>query len=208
PIIGDKLDVRVAGEWTKRDGYTFNETTDKSIDGRDLWSSRVTIGFHPIERLHANLVWEHFSEDDDRMRSAKQLCKKDTGPASIDGYDLTSPTLSPFYRNTLSQGCLPTSLYSPDAFQTPNGTAIPFVEVGQYITPWGSTPGSFLLKSIDPYASITQPMDLRKIQSAITPTYKARNDTVEFNADFAVTPALTLTSQTGYGRDQLNSTED
>ncbi len=80
PIIGDKLDVRVAGEWTKRDGYTFNEITDKAIDGRDLWSSRVTVGLHPIERLHANLVWEHFSEDDDRMRTAKQLCKKDHGP--------------------------------------------------------------------------------------------------------------------------------
>src|SRR6185312_17071488 len=85
PILGDKLGVRMAGEWTKRDGYTYNETTDKSIDGRDLWSSRVTIRFHPIERLHANHVWEHFSEDDDRMRTAKQLCKKDPGPDSVDG---------------------------------------------------------------------------------------------------------------------------
>ena len=77
PIMGDKLDIRVAGEWTKRDGYSFNETTDKPVDGRDLWSGRTTVGFHPIERLHAYAVWEHFDEDDDRMRSAKQLCKKD-----------------------------------------------------------------------------------------------------------------------------------
>ncbi len=55
PIIGDKLDVRFAGEWTKRDGYSFNETTDKSVDGRDLWSGRVTVGFKPIERLQ--VVW-------------------------------------------------------------------------------------------------------------------------------------------------------
>jgi iron complex outermembrane recepter protein len=51
PIVSDKLDIRAAGEWTKRDGYSFNSTTDKPIDGRDLWSSRATIGFHPIERL-------------------------------------------------------------------------------------------------------------------------------------------------------------
>ncbi len=41
PIVGDKLDVRVAGEWTKRDGYTFNEQTQQSVDGRDLWSARA-----------------------------------------------------------------------------------------------------------------------------------------------------------------------
>ncbi len=83
PIIGDKLGVRVAGEWTKRDGYSFNETTDKSVDGRDLWSGRVTIGAKPVEHLQSYAIWEHFSEDDDRMRTAKQLCKKDPGP-SID----------------------------------------------------------------------------------------------------------------------------
>ncbi len=53
PILGDKLDLRVAGEWTKRDGYAFNEQTDKSIDGRDLWSGRVSLLVHPVENLTA-----------------------------------------------------------------------------------------------------------------------------------------------------------
>ncbi len=96
PVVGDKLDLRVAGEWTKRDGYSFNETTDKPIDGRDLWSGRLTLGFHPVSWAHANLVWEHFSEDDDRMRSAKQLCKKDTGPDTVDGLDLIQPVMQIF----------------------------------------------------------------------------------------------------------------
>jgi outer membrane receptor protein involved in Fe transport len=211
PIIGDKLDVRVAGEWTKRDGYTFNETTDKSVDGRDLWSGRVTVGFHPIERLRANLIWEHFSEDDDRMRSAKQLCKKDNGPDSVDGLDLNNPALSSYYKNALSQGCLPTSLYSADAYQTPNGRAIPFVMLGEYMANnliGGSAPGGFVLNQTDPYADVMQPRDLRVIQSEISPTYRARNDTIEFNADFALTPELTLTSQTGYNKDELRSTQD
>ncbi|HVZ70447.1 MAG TPA: TonB-dependent receptor, partial [Rhizomicrobium sp.] len=79
PIVDDRLDIRLAGEWTKRDGYTTNEITGSQVDGRDLWSSRLSIGWKPLENLKATLVWEHFSENDDRMRTAKQLCHNDPG---------------------------------------------------------------------------------------------------------------------------------
>jgi iron complex outermembrane receptor protein len=65
-----------------------------------------------------------------------------------------------------------------------------------------------MLEPGDPYASQTQPRSLRVIQSEINPSYRAKNDTLEFNADYAVTPTLTLTSQTGYNKDFLYSTED
>ena len=26
PIVDDRLDIRIAGEWTKRQGYSFNDT--------------------------------------------------------------------------------------------------------------------------------------------------------------------------------------
>ncbi len=29
PLVGDKLDLRIAGEWTKRDGYSTNSLTDR-----------------------------------------------------------------------------------------------------------------------------------------------------------------------------------
>ena len=220
PVYGDKLDLRVAGEWTKRDGYSFNETTDKSIDGRNLWSSRVTVSFHPIERLQAYAIWEHFQEDDDRVRSAKQLCKKDPGPTSVDGMDITNlPTdtyyalfiVSPsaFARAWLSQGCLPTSFYSADAFETPNGQSLPFVAAGEFLfNGIGTAPNGFLLNEVDPYASNIQSRNLRNIQSDLSPSYRAKNDVFELNADFEVTPELTLTSQTAYNKDQLRSTED
>ena len=81
PIVDDRLDLRIAGEWTKRQGYTFNEITDARIDGRDLWSGRVTHRLQADSKMcKTNLVWEHFSEDDDRMRTAKQICK--TAPIS------------------------------------------------------------------------------------------------------------------------------
>ncbi len=126
PIVGDKLDLRVAGEWTKRDGYAFNEQTDKCIDGRDLWSGRVSLLVHPIENLTATFVWEHFQEDDDRARSTKQLCTRDNGPAFVDG---SSGPLTPehFDGLYLTQGCAPGPLYGPTAFQTPSAGALPFV---------------------------------------------------------------------------------
>ncbi len=42
----------------------------------------------------------------------------------------------------------------------------------------------------------------------LKPIYKAKNDIVEFMADYDVTPALKLTSQTGYNHDFLASKED
>jgi hypothetical protein len=56
PLIGDKLDLRVAGEWTKRDGYAFNDITEKSLDGRNLWTGRVSLLVHPILSSTSRLV--------------------------------------------------------------------------------------------------------------------------------------------------------
>jgi len=203
PIVDDFLDVRLAGEWTKRDGYTTNTLTGSDVDGRDLWSGRVSIALKPTEDLQVNLVWEHFSENDDRMRTAKQLCKTDPGLSSVLGVHVPSPpdglqgafTLSTAY---LSQGCLPTSLYSPDAFEVPNGFSLPYVVAGQVS---GGLSGN-------PYASATQSSNLREIETQIDPRYRAKNDTVELNADYELSPELTLSSQTGYNEDFLWSTED
>ncbi len=120
PVWGDKIDLRLAGEWTKRDGYTFDTTLDAPVDGRDLWSGRVSLLVHPIEKLTANIVWEHFSEDDDRLRSAKTLCTRDPGPSSVDGPAGLVSNLDSSSGAYLSQGCRPGSLYAPTAFGVPN----------------------------------------------------------------------------------------
>ncbi len=120
PIIDDRLDLRVAGEWTKRQGYSFNDLTDSRIDGRDLWSTRVTLAWNPTPNLKTTLLWEHFSEDDDRMRTSKQLCKTAPTPTSVagvsvEGHYVEAAAYDPAYY--LSQGCEATSLYSPsDAY--------------------------------------------------------------------------------------------
>jgi len=212
PIEDDYMEVRLAGEWTKRQGYSFNSFDDDRIDGRDLWSGRMTIGWKPLSNLQTYLVWEHFSEDDDRLRSAKQLCKTDIGPGgtplppsgiytsgtvNING---TIETVGPGFGlgdnsngNYFLQGCAPTSLYSHDAFQAPLGFALPYALIGAIG---------------NPYLSEFQSQNLRVINSSINPVYRAKNDTVDFNADYNLTPTLTFTSQTGFNQDFLWSTED
>jgi iron complex outermembrane receptor protein len=205
PIVDDRLDIRVAGEWTKRQGYSFNESTGQRIDGRDLWSGRVSIAWKPIENFQSTLIWEHFSEDDDRMRTSKQLCKTAPIPAAVDGVDPTMGGNAGTYSGApdyLSQGCLPTSLYSADAFQVPNGYTL------SYYAPLNALIASSVRRQFNIYASTTQSQNLRVIESAIDPIYKAKNDTLEFNNDYAVAPSLTLTSQTGFNQDFLWSTED
>jgi iron complex outermembrane receptor protein len=218
PIVDDRFDLRVAGEWTKRDGYSFNELTNSPIDGRDLWSSRVTLGLHPVEHLQAYLVWEHFQEDDDRLRSGKQLCKTDYGPGfvayppnSVHGTNIGTVDIGGVLRQVgsggiggaggdiFSQGCSPASLYSSDSFEAPLGWAQPYI---MGLEAEGNS------NHINPYTSETQSHNLRVIASGINPTYKAKNDTLEFNADYALTPSLTFTSQTGFNNDFLWSAED
>jgi iron complex outermembrane recepter protein len=201
PIVGDQLDLRVAGEWTKRDGYTFDSTLNSSVDGRNLWSGRVSLLVHPIENLTATAVWEHFNENDDRLRSAKTLCKTDPGPSSLDGPAGLVTNIDVGGDAFLSHGCKPGSLYTPSAFGVPNPYTIPFIQVTEFLF-------ITMKQGLNPYGTLDQSHNLRVIGSALKPSYRAKNDTLEFNADYDITPSLTLTSQTGYNKDFLYSTED
>ncbi len=217
PLVEDAVALRLAGEWTKRDGYAFNQITGSPIDGRDLWSTRVSLRVSPNDRIDANLVWEHFEENDDRIRSGKQLCKTDVitdktiggirignslieeggqGGGRDDGGGL--PFAGPSAR--FSQGCEPASLYSPDSFQTVNGLALPYYAPLKAI----SLPAAL----IDPYTSRTQSRDLRVIESAVNPHYEAKSDVAELQVNVDLTDSLTLTSETAWMSDFIFSTQD
>jgi iron complex outermembrane receptor protein len=208
PVVDDRFDVRIAGEWTKRNGYTEDTTLNTPVDGRDLWSGRVTIAYKPIADLQTYLVWEHFGESDDRLRTGKQLCETAPAPVSVDGVIAPPPTIDVgaignagrLGQAFLSQSCQATSLYSASAFEVPYGPSLPTVLALQA--------AGYENYGVDPYAETTQSRNLRDIQSAILPHYRAKNDTLEFNADYKLNSALTLTSQTGYNQDFLSSTED
>jgi outer membrane receptor protein involved in Fe transport len=198
PLVDDKVALRLAGAWTKRHGYVTNGITGNPIDGRDLWSTRVSLRIAPTDRVNANLIWEHFQENDDRLRSGKQLCMRHT-PTEIGGIPMPvegEPGYAGSAMATFSQGCIPTSLYSPDAFQTPNGFSLPYYSaLGQV--------GGPVVDGVDPYLNVTQSRDLRVIDSSFDPKYYAKSDLGELQVSFELTDGITLVSETGYNADHL-----
>ncbi len=203
PLAEDVLALRLAGAWTTREGYATNELTGSPIDGRDLWSTRATLRFEPTDRISANLIWEHFEEDDNRLRSGKQVCNKDPGPSEIAGVPIPSDGQGGTFSVTayLSQGCLPASMYGAESYQTPNGYALPFYAPTSNL-------GNGVIAGTDPYLSTTQSRDLRVIESMIDPEYRAKTDTVEFQVRLDLTDTLTLDSETAYSADTLFSMQD
>jgi iron complex outermembrane recepter protein len=204
PLVADKAALRIAGEWTKHDGYVKNTLTGQQTDGRDLWSTRATLGLTPSKDVTVNLIWEHFSESDDRLRSGKQLCHSDPGPSEVNGntvYGQAATIDSKLVTGYVSQGCLPASLYSPDSFQTPNGYALP------YYGPLAIV-GSPIYLSYDPYASTLQSRNLRDIETHLKPEYDAKSDVGEIQATIGLPGHLTFMSETGFNKDYIFSFED
>jgi outer membrane receptor protein involved in Fe transport len=220
PLANEVAALRIAGAWTKREGYTVNELSGEPIDGRDLWSTRVSLRFSPNDRLDANLIWEHFEEDDDRLRSGKQLCNmhlvEDVAGFAEPNFYATLPEygLGQVFAGvqaSFSQGCLPASLYSPDSFQKTNPLALPYfaplaavgLPVAQH--PFGH-PNSG--QPVDPYASRTQSTDLRVIEAAVDPSYRAKTDLVELQIAYDLSDTLTINSETAWSSDFVFSTQD
>ena len=188
--IGDSLALRVAGALTQRDGYTKNTVDGSDIDGRDLWSVRATLGFEPTENFRGWVSWEHFEEDDDRQRSGKQLCKKDPLKTSFGNIPITGADLL-----VTSLGCQDAPLN--ESYEKTNS-------VGNLAGGLGIAAG---LLNGDVF---TSPLDknLRNIQSAFTPIYKAEQDLYTLKLEYDVTDALRLTSITSQNETSLVSVQD
>lgn len=209
--LADSLAFRFAGAWTKRSGYIDNTVTDRSVDGRNLWSGRLSLAFKPTDGINANLVWEHFNENDDRARTGKQLCNTDPGPDSINGTDVTR-----LDRNYMGQGCRDGSLYGKGAYGTPNGGGLPWVLAAGGAQILGYAPGPdgslkeiyAIAPGVDPYAGVVQSRDLRKIATTYDPIFKAKNDVVQFNFDSEIGDHMKFVSQTLYTRDRYYSSQD
>jgi outer membrane receptor protein involved in Fe transport len=218
PLFDDLLALRVAAASTQRSGYGINLTTGNDVDGRDLWTGRTSLAFQPTDRLRADFIWEHFEEDDNRLRTGKQLCHRDPGPEGIPG--VSEQNYLPLFRARLSQGCKPGSLYSPEAFGAPNGNSIPFIVAGQYSTIIGrrvpATDPSYnralhevplLQVGVDPFGG-TQSRNLRAMESFYDPEYRAEADIYMLDLSFELTDRLTLSSQTLYNEDMVYSFQD
>lgn len=207
--LSDNFWVRGAASLTKRDGFDYNTFTERHVNNRDLYTTRLSAVWEPSDRFNANLIWEHFGEDDERSRTGKQLCTKDAGPTKVGNTAITSSLV----QNRLSQGCLPRSLFSDAAYDSPNGGSFGHIYMAgqiQYGRPaWNrNTTLTAVDYRIDPYAGVTQSKDLREIASAYDPKFRADNDVVQLNMEFKISDNLSLISQTAYAKDDFWSTQD
>ncbi len=208
--ITDTFWVRAAAGLTKRDGFDYNSFNDTHVNGRDLHSVRLSAAWEPTDRFRANLIWEHFGEDDNRSRTGKQLCTTDDGPTQVGNFTLTSK----FLRGVLSQGCLPGSLYDDAAYGTPNGTSMGQIWAAANVG-YGrrfvngvriSTRGIDV--GINPYEGVVQSTDLREISTSYDPKFIANNDVYQLNIEYDFSDNLKLVSQTAYAKDYFWSTQD
>lgn len=205
--ITDTLGIRVAGMMTKRDGYDYNNFLGTRINGRDLWSTRVSMTWEPSDRFKVSAVWQHFKEDDNRSRSAKQLCTPDPGARQIGRIAITEPLL----QGRISQGCLPGSLYDDAAYGTPNSAALVYLYFPATSIALGSrTRGGSSISPVirDPLGGVTQTRNLREIESNYDPIFRASNDVFQFNLEFSPFENLSFISQTAYSRDKFWSSQD
>ncbi len=203
PIMGDKLGIRVAGEWTKRDGYSFNETTDKAIDGRDLWSGRVTLGFHPIERSTGLSGLGAFRRKRRPHPFRQTTLQKRSWPGvALTGLDLdTTPAIANFYQRVVEPG-LPADfvLFGETRFR--RRTASPFrswrrASLSSTALGGGADSG-FLLNQVDPYASTdTIARSAHYAVRAFAHLPRKERHHSSSTPISTVTPELTLTSQSG-----------
>ncbi|TRO86920.1 TonB-dependent receptor [Glycocaulis profundi] len=204
--ITDTFAVRAAAASTTRDGFDYNSFNDTWVNDRDLWSARLSAQWEPNDRFSANIIWEHFEEDDRRARTGKQLCTPDPGPEVVGDTSVPEGLL----RNRLSQGCLPGSLDDEAAYGVPNAGSFGHVYMAGQI-PLGRRDGVPLHPldyRVDPYEGLTQSRDLREVATSYDPIFRAENDIVQLNMEFAVTERLRFYSQTAYSEDSYYSTQD
>lgn len=212
--LTDTLAIRGAASMTKRSGFDYNEFTRRNVNGRDLWSTRLSAKWAPSSNFSANLIWEHFNEDDDRARSGKALCTPDPGPAMVGNTPVPAATASVDLRGRMSQGCLPESLYNDAAYGVPDprqmaavsllqgSVAVGYKLVGNTLQPL------YVIKPGNPYEGVVQSRDPRRISTVVDPIFRAKNDVVQFNMDLNVAEGIKLVSQTAYSRDRWYSSQD
>ena len=211
--ITDTFWVRAAASMTKREGFDHNTFLDTKVNGRDLYSTRLSAAWEPSDRFNANLIWEHFGEDDNRSRTGKQLCTRDPGPTRVGAQAVPNSIT----QNRLSQGCLPGGLYGDAAYGTPNGGSFAhWYQASQIIIgTLQSVPGfgaNSTLTAVDgtkdPYQGVVQSKSLREIATSYDPKFRASNDVVQLNLEYELSEGVTFYSQTAYSKDDYFSTQD
>ena len=174
--LGDRVAVRLAGYKLDRDGYTENlahgqvgtdgsmlSGIDESIDGRDIFAYRATIGWEIGDNAKVWGLYSRFEEDDDRARISNQVCEQNTLPTTgctADGFGWESPHL----------GSTTSGIFGGAAGALPFGVA-----QGRYDFPRPDISG------------------FRQIHTDFDPVFKSREDLWAFGVEFDINSELSAT---------------
>jgi iron complex outermembrane recepter protein len=178
--LGDEIvQLRLAGFYLNRNGYTKNVGTGKDIDGRNQHSFRASLRINPGPDTVIDIMVNHSKEDSTRSRENKRLCK-------------ATPVL----------GCSPLELGfdSPDTsgvlFQTLLNATNAFV-FGGTLFPAGT--------SI--YAGAQNPTDLRTVATDYDSHFTGKQTNVTAEISQKVGP-ITLLSLTAFSKGNSEARTD
>lgn len=158
--VGETFGIRLAGFYSKRDGYTRNTFNNTKIDDREMYSIRGSLRWEPSPDTTIDLMASYFKEDDSRLRIQKQLCQKD--PTGVLGCLANRRDFERTNSNSTFTGTLGSREFLTIAFGG-FGALAPVI---------GNTLGLGSLYGPDAYAANPILTDPRQVFTAFQPTYK------------------------------------
>ncbi|HSM95649.1 MAG TPA: TonB-dependent receptor [Rhizomicrobium sp.] len=193
PIIEGQLGLRLAGDWLSRDGFVKNVANGDKLDGRDQYSLRGTLRWQPTARTTIDIIAAGSHEDDNRMRSQKQLCSSD--PTGTLG--CLPDTLSNGLVNlNAGQSTIASSVQGLNSAFAGTPLAGLGNALGLYDLTAAPTTPALCLQPGNP----CNPSDPRKVFSDFDPTYKATDAFYALNWKQNLTDWLDSTLVVGYDR--------
>jgi outer membrane receptor protein involved in Fe transport len=198
--LGSMFALRVAGDYSKRDGYQTNQFNGDDVGNADMWSGRATLAFDPSDRFHARFSWEHFDQDDGGSSvggNTRSICARDSGPNAIGTTSLTDGNpRNALIRAFESLGCAPTSIYNPAVLTgAVNGIGDFGNRLGVAI---GLTPG-------DVFANNAGPTSRYGVSFDENPHNRSKNDLGQLELNVGVSDQLNLTALGTYTEDRVQA---
>jgi outer membrane receptor protein involved in Fe transport len=196
--MGQMFALRVAGDYSKRDGYQTNEFNGDDVGNADMWSARATLAFDPSDRFHGRFMWEHFDQDDGGSSNGgntRSICERDPGPTSIGSTSLTDGNArNAAIRGYESLGCAPTSIYNSGVLTgAVNGVGDFGNRLGNAI---GLTPG-------DVFANNAGSGSRYGVNFDLNPYNRSKNDLAQLEFEIGVSDSLNLIALGTYSEDHV-----
>ncbi|HEY5239101.1 MAG TPA: TonB-dependent receptor plug domain-containing protein, partial [Rhizomicrobium sp.] len=215
PIVSDVLAVRVAGDWSRHDGYVLNINNGQHYDNENTYSVRGSARYAPTQDTTIDLVASISKENDHKMRSQKQLCTTDvTGTlgclpdsagfgavnanATLSNIASSQQAIGGFgFTIGQAQGAATAAMDGlspgdPGYSALVNGTGAGYQAA---FTPMGLLD---LTKTPTLPAGDINPTNLRQINSDFVPVYQAKEDFIALNVKQNINSWLNATLVGGY----------